>query len=1110
MKTIIILLFTSISFVLLSQNLAFTEDFGEQPMDDSQQNNEYVLMSSSGDLRTYDYKCQPFGGSTCEEFELLCFSNHTYPSFRIPTSQNGDWNITNAAPSVYQAHWITRKVLDVFSNELGVNFSRVHVAANCSGSNSLCWPESRVSGDTYVAFGSQDKDCLDKNTPPNTKAHYDIIGHELGHALLFSESKLSILFNVDAAIHEAFSDLTGVIIEGEIENEINWEIGDMIPNPNARNLAQPEFDCIIDAIADNSNDEHTIGEVIGHMFYKLVTGDESLSITPVDIKEVHSIILAALGNTAKNTTYDILKIRTLRTIENSYGPCSDTYKSFVNAFNYICLTDPEGVVECCETASTFNIPEDMTINTDMVFDGNVIVQSGATLTLGNPAGSGSLGTKLSFPYKASLQVESGATLIIESQVKMNSCHPFVNWQGVIMDDDSNAEFRNLTITNATQGIKLNKINSDEFICSNVKFENCDMGIYLSGASNIKIGGDEMAGSQGSFNWFVDCEQGIVCSGGQATITRNRIDNSSTSISIGSSQGKYVITENLIFYNSIGIRVVNSEALIDDNELFSLDFDGQVGIFSALSSCDIINNTRIDANATGILSAYTIDPFANKSVTISGNEIDVTGNYGPGFSRADGIRSIQDNNLMVSNNKVTGNGLKTGINCSVGTNNTIERNDVGATNSENGIAVTAGSLNFVQFNDVQNEPHNGILNTSSIKNTYHDNDISAAIQGLSIEPKSVGQTITCNRFCSGWYDLNIESNLNRPVDHYFNQFKQNVAKVRAPGLSANDLLESRFHFSPNQSETVEDCGELVYEITDSNDPSDLFRMNMSNPQSSCEEDSGSNLQVQDPNSGCELQARLAAEGRWQEIQQLVASGLFISDCGTIWCKLLEIGAMENQLNAALRNNQNLDFISALSQVQAVAAAQLSQMNNSSTNSGNEENSENENLWPCDPDLEEIYARTYKNKLNQIGGQPIPRQEIEYLLEVASYCHHEYGDVVEWAIGILAVDGIYKYDAGDCHRDIEQREVIIVNNEADLQFSCYPNPANNEVSITLNKNLEEGIISIRDILGNLILRTDINPEFMTYKIGTSNLISGYYIITLESQDIVRLSQPLIIHH
>lgn len=86
----------------------------------------------------------------------------------------------------------------------------------------------------------------------------------------------------------------------------------------------------------------------------------------------------------------------------------------------------------------------------------------------------------------------------------------------------------------------------------------------------------------------------------------------------------------------------------------------------------------------------------------------------------------------------------------------------------------------------------------------------------------------------------------------------------------------------------------------------------------------------------------------------------------------------------------------------------------------------------------------------------------------------------------------------------------NNDADNKINLFPNPVSDIATVTLNKDMiakERGILSIYDINGNLMERTNTSKYNSSISINTQKYNSGVYFLTYESKT-QKLSHKFIV--
>ncbi|MBK7968637.1 MAG: T9SS type A sorting domain-containing protein [Bacteroidetes bacterium] len=90
------------------------------------------------------------------------------------------------------------------------------------------------------------------------------------------------------------------------------------------------------------------------------------------------------------------------------------------------------------------------------------------------------------------------------------------------------------------------------------------------------------------------------------------------------------------------------------------------------------------------------------------------------------------------------------------------------------------------------------------------------------------------------------------------------------------------------------------------------------------------------------------------------------------------------------------------------------------------------------------------------------------------------------------------------------VGINDHNSTIQIDIYPNPANEIISINgLNRNsYKRQVMKLNDITGRTIMIQPLNTDNETQEINISSLISGSYILSIESDGINVLNKKVMI--
>jgi hypothetical protein len=292
-----------------------TADWGIQNMPDSEDGNNTMLRNDR--LAVHDM-------SEVSVWEVVNLRSN-FNDNQIPISPSSrNWNDTDANPEVFQAFWMSDLVLGVFASALDVHFVDVRIGVHPTAIGAISFEPGTPGERANFAFGLYD------GVPT---VEYDIIGHELGHAVIrqfFGTSQIQ-----SRSLHEGLADIFGTYIEAVLHPDgLNWILGYYMPLV-IRDLENTARKCFTDIMHLESS--HERGEALGHWFFLCVTGDAATGIPPMDIDEVMQIIMEALPNLGGNPDYPDLMAATIDIAEHAFGTCSDQFLTILRAWEQICV-----------------------------------------------------------------------------------------------------------------------------------------------------------------------------------------------------------------------------------------------------------------------------------------------------------------------------------------------------------------------------------------------------------------------------------------------------------------------------------------------------------------------------------------------------------------------------------------------------------------------------------------------------------------------------------------------------------------------------------------------------------------------------------------------------
>lgn len=447
---------------------------------------------------------------------------------------------------------------------------------------------------------------------------------------------------------------------------------------------------------------------------------------------------------------------------------SGNYYAYYYVESSSCFSQPSSmlVVEInnLSPGSDQIIQTNTTFNSDYLFTNNLIVENNATLQL-------ELAT-FKFVETTGVIVKNGGKLIVKF-AKIDACDPNQSWAGLKIEPGGYFETNNSELNNAT------------------------IGVYAKDNSTIKITELEIYGKNTSTGVGFTLDGNVNAE----IISGLYVSYYHTGIYTTNSSRLYEFNHGNLFYNTFGIRSMNSPLMINDYgiEFTKHGIDISSSPFSSIYNCFIrvedqgisifqSSNTVIEGNlidnmenlntwpAIVLIASDNCSVINNPQISSATNGVSL---FGSSYARIDGnfIETKFNSNTqlaggpvnlafgsynMISNNYIEGTNSEFCINTTWNTGSTIENNNITANGLGNFFRTAAikqtGNLDeTVSANYVDNIDYaTGVLVQNSSGGKYDCNDIYSGNEGLDIYYASDEQWITANTIAANTNDIAIRS------------------------------------------------------------------------------------------------------------------------------------------------------------------------------------------------------------------------------------------------------------------------------------------------------------------------------------------------------------------
>lgn len=606
-------------------------------------------------------------------------------------------------------------------------------------------------------------------------------------------------------------------------------------------------------------------------------------------------------------------------------------------------------------------------------------------------------------------------------------------------------------------------------------------VDISGGQNSIIFSYGSSGSV-SFSTISDCTYGIsLVQSGEVSLYENDIDADVYGVLAKSSM--LIATSNRVGLNSSLYR----------------------GIWLESGADGIIEDNTVNADYHCISVNYSYAVVNSNIVTMNG-----------GFSFDAGIWSFASN-VVASSNEVSGSGYSgiylIGNNGSMMSYNTVDGS------YDRAVLLQGSQDQYLLENDINGSSYAGIYNLNSSDNMYECNAIEAGDYGLYNGSGSANQMILTNVFEDASTDFYTNSNMSKQSFHGNSDWKY------AEASSSIDLQIHHFEVSDEQ-----DYGG---EVPNSWVPVELFKepADVESPASCSMIGPGGAPSTEFICWWVDYLQNLPEDKQkffWINTYHIIKnykSKVPEADwplCLIIFCEVLEecgifllvesevayAKALEGYGDELKELKSDMNYSELESQEEKagfrIAAASFNVDKQAQLKQLRVEQTETLNEIECANEMFDLWSSVYLLRLKHQDEQ-LTEGELEHLSEVSSLCASEYGDVVHWARGLLSAYTMELPPSNDeCLDKVAPRSRSM--QQAVSLGELYPNPAKDEVSITLN-GYEVSTLVIKSIDGRVLKKIALSPGLN--RLETSELSEGLYLLDLENSiDLEKVKKLIII--
>jgi Zn-dependent metalloprotease len=273
---------------------------------------------------------------------------------------NNNW-VEEHIKTAASAEWALQRTWDYYFSRhgrWGTNYGgkRVHIQTALNGATA---PNAYYSNtDVYGNDNGQDNIYITADglsgatsgTPGYSMASLDVLAHEYTHGMIKASSALGSLGDFDAkALNEAYADMFGMKIEGQVMGTLDWDMGGSL-GFSRRYFYNPHVDYPYPAPSKylesgywSNWNYHANGGVMRKWFHLLANGGtfNGQTVTGLGIEKATDIAYVTFNWWFwSNMRYYEASSQTIAQVKTDYGNCSNEHKQIVRSLRAVGFSVP--------------------------------------------------------------------------------------------------------------------------------------------------------------------------------------------------------------------------------------------------------------------------------------------------------------------------------------------------------------------------------------------------------------------------------------------------------------------------------------------------------------------------------------------------------------------------------------------------------------------------------------------------------------------------------------------------------------------------------------------------------------------------------------------------